>query len=113
MSALEPVVAKLSGRPAHDQNQRTISEAIGADHGAIDVYAENMKTVGTLEEKVQWRNQFTWALARHAVSEELTMYPVMEEKLGQKGKELTDVDREQHMAVSISVQRDQALTDDH
>lgn len=101
MSALEPVVAKLSGDPAHDENQRTISEAIGADHGAIDLYAENIKTASTLQEKIEWRNQFTWALARHAVSEELTMYPVMEEKLGQKGKELADVDREQHMAVSV------------
>lgn len=113
MSALEPVVAKLSGDPAHDENQRTISEAIGADHGAIDVYAENMKAASTLQEKIQWRNQFTWALARHAVSEELTMYPVMEEKLGQKGKELTDVDREQHMAVGTSEKRDQTSTNGH
>ena len=103
MSALEPVVAKLSGDPAHDDKQRTISEAISADHGAIDLYAENIKTASTLQEKVQWRNQFTWALARHAVSEELTLYPVMEKKLGQEGKELADVDREQHMAVSASV----------
>lgn len=103
MSALEPIVAKLSGDPAHDENQRTISEAIGADHGAIDQYAENIKTASTLQEKIEWRNQFTWALARHAVSEELTLYPVMEEKLGPVGKELADVDREQHMAVTIPI----------
>lgn len=102
MSALEPIVSKLSGDPAHDDEQRTISEAISADHGAIDVYAENIKTASTLQEKIEWRNQFTWALARHAVSEELTLYPVMEKKLGQEGKELADVDREQHMAVSGS-----------
>ncbi|KAL9063749.1 MAG: hypothetical protein Q9161_009299 [Pseudevernia consocians] len=113
MSALEPVVAKLSGDPAHDENQRTISEAIGADHGAIDLYAENIKTASTLQEKVQWRNQFTWALARHAVSEELTMYPVMEEKLGQKGKELADVDREQHMAVKKDLYKLQDMSPDN
>lgn len=100
MAALESVVAKLAGDPAHDENQRTISEAISADHSAIDVYAENIKTASTLQEKIEWRNQFTWALARHAVSEELTLYPVMEEKLGQMGKELADVDREQHTAAS-------------
>ena len=105
MSALEPVVAKLSGDPAHNADQRTISEAIGADHGAIDQYAENIKTASTVQEKIEWRNQFTWALARHAVSEELTLYPVMEEKLGQEGTQLADVDREQHMAVSISPHR--------
>ena len=110
MSALEPVVAKLSGDPAHDENQRTISEAISADHGAIDVYAENIKTASTLQEKIEWRNQFTWALARHAVSEELTLYPIMEDKLGQKGKELADVDREQHMAVSATFQGHQTGT---
>ena len=103
MAAMEPVVAKLSGDPTHDENQRTISEAIGADHGAIDTYAENIKAASTLQEKVEWRNQFTWALARHAVSEELTLYPIMEDKLGQKGKQLADVDREQHMAVSATL----------
>lgn len=113
MSALEPVVAKLAGDPAHDENQRTISEAIGADHGAIDVYSDNIKTASTLQEKIEWRNQFTWALARHAVSEELTLYPVMEKKLGQKGKEMADVDREQHMAVRVSVQRDEAISNRH
>ena len=110
MAALEPVVAKLSGDPAHDENQRTISEAISADHGAIDLYAENIKTASTLQEKIEWKNQFTWALARHAVSEELTLYPVMEKKLGQEGKELADVDREQHTAVGAFVHRDQAST---
>ena len=103
MSALQPLVAKLSGDPAHNENQRTISEAIGADHGAIDLHAENIKTASTVQEKIEWRNQFTWALARHAVSEELTLYPIMEEKLGQEGKELADVDREQHMAVRTLV----------
>lgn len=111
MSALEPVVAKLTSDPAHDEDQPTISEAIGADHGAIDLYAENIKNASTSQEKIEWRNQFTWALARHAVSEELTMYPVMEKKLGQKGKELADVDREQHMAVSLSAHHVWDLTD--
>ena len=110
MAALEPIVSKLSGDPAHDENQRTISEVISADHGAIDTYAENIKTASTLQEKIEWRNQFTWALARHAVSEELTLYPMMEQKLGQEGKKLTDIDREQHTAVSISPQQHHAPT---
>ena len=110
MAALEPIVAKLAGDPAHDEHQPTISEAISADHGAIDVYAENIKTASTLQEKIEWRNQFTWALARHAVSEELTLYPIMEKKLGQQGTELADVDREQHMAVGVSTPKDNAIT---
>ena len=78
----------------------TISEAIGHDHKTIDSYAENIKTSESLEDKIKWRNQFTWALARHAVSEELAMYPAMEKHMGQEGLDLTNVDREQHQAVS-------------
>ena len=78
---------------------KTISEAIGADHKAIDSYADNIKSSQSLDDKTKWRNQFTWALARHAVSEELTVYPAVEQHLGQEGIELTDTDREQHQAV--------------
>ena len=84
---------------------KTISEAIGADHKAIDSYADNIKSSQSLDDKTKWRNQFTWALARHAVSEELTVYPAMEQHLGQEGVELTDTDREQHQAVYSSYPR--------
>ena len=80
---------------------KTISEAIGDDHKAIDAYADKLKAAGSLQEKVEWRNQFTWALARHAVSEELTMYPSMEKHLGQEGIDLAETDREQHNAVLL------------
>lgn len=78
---------------------KTISEVIGDDHKTIDSYADNIKTSTTLEAKTQWRNQFTWALARHAISEELTVYPAMEKHMGQEGIDLTIVDRQQHQAV--------------
>ncbi len=77
----------------------TISEAISNDHANLDVYANKIKLSTTLEEKTKWRNQFTWTLARHAISEELTMYPAMEKHLGQEGTDLTNVDRAQHQAV--------------
>jgi len=78
----------------------TISEAISNDHANLDVYADKIKSSTTLSEKTEWRNQFTWTLARHAISEELTMYPAMEKHLGREGTDLTDVDRAQHQAVS-------------
>ena len=81
-------------------NGNTISEALGADHRLIDSYAEQIKSSDSLKDKIEWRNQFTWALARHAISEELTMYPAMEKHMGQEGIDLTNVDREQHQAVS-------------
>lgn len=82
---------------------KTISEVIGDDHKTIDSYADNIKTSPTLEEKTRWRNQFTWALARHAISEELTVYPAMEKQMGQEGIDLTNVDRQQHQAVNTSL----------
>lgn len=80
----------------------TISDAIGKDHKYLDHCADMLKAAKTEQEQIEWRNQLTWALARHAISEELTMYPAMEEKMGQEGVDLTNVDREQHQAVKNS-----------
>ena len=80
----------------------TISEALGADHKTIDAYAANIQSAASLDDQTKWRNQFTWALARHAVSEELAVYPAMEKHLGPEGLELTNVDRQQHQAVRSS-----------
>lgn len=77
----------------------TISEAISEDHKSLDSYADNIRSAKSLEERTKWRNQLTWALARHAISEELTMYPAMEKHLGEEGLHLTNTDREQHQAV--------------
>lgn len=78
---------------------QTISEAIGADHKSLDEYADKIRSSTSLEDKTKWRNQLTWTLARHAISEELTMYPAMEKHLGEEGLQLTNTDREQHQAV--------------
>lgn len=79
----------------------TISEAIGADHETFDVLYNNIKNATDDAEKVRWRNQLTWTLARHAISEELTMYPAMEKYLGEEGVQLTKTDKEQHQGVSV------------
>ena len=81
------------------QSCETISEAIGADHRSIDEYAENIKSATDDAEKVRWRNQLTFTLARHAISEELTLYPAMEKWLGDEGVQLTKTDKEQHQGV--------------
>jgi hemerythrin superfamily protein len=80
----------------------TISEAIGDDHATLDLYAENLRTATDDAEKVRWRNQFTWTLARHAISEELTLYPAMEKHLGEEGVRLAKTDKEQHQGASVS-----------
>lgn len=79
----------------------TISEAIGADHDSFDVYYNNIKSAEDDAAKVRWRNQLTWTLARHAISEELTLYPAMEKHLGEEGLQLSKTDKEQHLGVCI------------
>ena len=81
------------------QSCETISEAFGADHRSIDEYAQNIKSATDDAEKVRWRNQLTFTLARHAISEELTLYPAMEKWLGDEGVQLTKTDKEQHQGV--------------
>lgn len=78
----------------------TISEAIGADHQSFDDYVQNLKSATDDAEKARWRNQLTWGLARHAISEELTLYPAMEQWLGEEGVKLAKTDKEQHEGVS-------------
>jgi hemerythrin superfamily protein len=80
---------------------QTISEAIGADHSSFDVYVQNIKSAKDDAEKVRWRNQLTWTLARHAISEELTLYPAMEKWLGDEGVQLSKTDKEQHAGVRL------------
>lgn len=78
----------------------TLSEAIGADHAAFDEYADNIRNATTDLDKIKWRNQLTWTVARHAISEELTWYPAMEKHLGMEGTKLAHEDKAGHAAVS-------------
>ena len=80
----------------------TISEAIAADHASFDEYADYLRTATDDAEKVRWRNKLTWTVARHALSEELTLYPAMEKHLGEEGVRLTKTDKEQHQGVCFT-----------
>ncbi|THW39582.1 hypothetical protein D6D21_07246 [Aureobasidium pullulans] len=82
---------------------KSISEAIGADHDEFDVLYENLKNATDDAAKVRWRNQLTWTVARHAISEELTWYPAMEKHLGEEGVRLSKTDKEQHQGCGIKV----------
>ncbi|KAL8788966.1 MAG: hypothetical protein Q9213_001375 [Squamulea squamosa] len=89
---------------------QTISEAISTDHKSLDQYADKIRSSTSLQEKIKWRNQLTWTLARHAISEELIMYPAMEKHLGEEGLQLTNTDREQHQAVKEDLYKLQSLS---
>ena len=80
-----------------------ILEAIKQDHRDITAFGELILKSTNLDEQTRCQNQFTWELARHAVAEELVLYPAMEKYLD-RGTEMADKDRAEHQTVSICIQ---------
>ena len=64
--------------PPRPSTKILVSEAIGVDDQYLDECYENLKSAPTTDDKIKWRNMLLWHLARHAISEELTVYPSME-----------------------------------
>lgn len=52
--------------------------------------------------QTRWANQLAWEIARHAVGEEIVVYPLMEKHLGSEGLALADHDREEHQVSCAS-----------
>jgi hypothetical protein len=44
----------------------------------------------------------TWIVARHAISEKLTLYPAMEKHLGDVGVQLAKTDKDQHLSIIVT-----------
>ena len=59
----------------------------------FDQYKKNS---GDAAAQARWSRLFTWEIARHAVGEEIVVYPLMENHLGKQGKKLADNDRLDH-----------------
>ncbi|KAI1753737.1 HHE domain protein [Xylaria castorea] len=75
-----------------------ISDSIIHDHKELEQFYNNIKNAKSVDEKTQWRNQFTWELARHSIGEELVVYPAFE-RLLPNGKEMADKDRKEHLSI--------------
>ncbi len=70
-------------------------------------------TAGNEKEATAWANQLVWEVARHAVGEEIVVYPLMEKHLGDEGKRLADDDRKDHLVCqsnSVSELKSDAYT---
>lgn len=61
-----------------------------------DLY-KKARDAGDTDKAERWSRQLIWEVARHAVGEEIVVYPLMEQHLGAEGKRLADEDRAQHM----------------
>ena len=81
----------------------TITSAISEDHRELVQYYKNILNAPDNETATRWRNQFTCALARHLMAEEVVVYPVLEKRLGHGWKIITVEDQAAHRTVSISL----------
>ncbi|KAK4871019.1 hypothetical protein LT330_000256 [Penicillium expansum] len=75
-----------------------ISEAIKDDHRRLESYYNIIMNSEDEDEQTRFQNQFTWELARHAIAEELVVFPALE-KARSDGKEKIDDDRREHSAL--------------
>ena len=65
-----------------------------------EYYDQYIKASGNTDTQARWARQLIWEIARHAVGEEIIVYPLMEKFLGERGLKLTNKDREEHQVNS-------------
>ncbi|KAA1477197.1 hypothetical protein DENSPDRAFT_844389 [Dentipellis sp. KUC8613] len=79
----------------------TLFNSIKEDHEEMYEYHDQYTRAregGNVDAQARWARQLTWEVARHAVAEEIVVYPLMEKHLGEKGRQLADHDREEHQS---------------
>ncbi|KAE9405682.1 hypothetical protein BT96DRAFT_915894 [Gymnopus androsaceus JB14] len=92
-------------------SSQTLTNAIKEDHQEMYDYFDNYKkSTGDADAQARWARQLTWEIARHAVGEELVVYPLMEKHLGQEGTELANGDRQDHQLVKEQLYKLESLT---
>jgi hypothetical protein len=94
------ITTKMASAASGSSATRTSSISDTIKHGHVALCNGYNKILSTtdLDEKRRWQNQFTWDLARHAVGEELVVYPALEKVLAD-GKRVADRDRGGHQTV--------------
>ncbi|KAK1580110.1 HHE domain-containing protein [Colletotrichum navitas] len=85
-----------------------LTDVIKEDHRELGAYCKHILEATDMDEQARFQNLFIWELARHAISEELVVYPVLEKHLAD-GKVLADRDRAEHQAVKEKLYQFQNL----
>jgi len=88
---------------------RTISDAVLEDHDELREYADKMFHTDDKDVLTKYQNLFTWELARHAVAEEIVIYPYFESLMGKTGLEYADEDRDDHQITKEQLYEFQSL----
>jgi hemerythrin-like domain-containing protein len=86
-----------------------ISETIAQDHAEIKAIYDRIVSSTSRDEQIRYQNLFVWELARHAVGEELVVYPAFEKHVQFVGAGLASKDREEHQAVKEQLKTFQSL----
>ncbi|KAF8810564.1 hypothetical protein BYT27DRAFT_7091551 [Phlegmacium glaucopus] len=90
---------------------KTLLHAVAEDHQEMYAYYnEYLGNAHDAEAQGRWARQLTWEVARHAVGEEIVVYPLMEKHLGEEGKKLADEDRKDHQYVKERLYTLEGLT---
>ncbi|OCH85967.1 hypothetical protein OBBRIDRAFT_797631 [Obba rivulosa] len=93
-------------------SEKTLFQAIKGDHEEMYEFYDQYKRArerGDVPAQERWVRQLTWEVARHAVGEEIVVYPLMEKHLGGKGVQLADHDREEHQHIKESLYKLESL----
>jgi hypothetical protein len=78
----------------------TVTVAISRDHREVANYYKEILNATDNDTATRWQNQFTWALTRHLVAEEIVLYPAFESILGERGRIIVDRGKFEHQDVS-------------
>ncbi|KAJ5692900.1 hypothetical protein N7462_002323 [Penicillium macrosclerotiorum] len=82
--------------------------AVKHDHRELEAHSHKILTSTNPDEQTRYQNQFTWELARHAVGEELVVYPALAKHVPD-GHALAAKNRLQHQDVKQQLKNFQGL----
>lgn len=86
-----------------DKELTDIVDDILQDHRELEDYYAKYKAAPSTEESQKWFNQFLWKICRHAVAEEIVLYPMLESK-DERGIQLATVSREDHRKLKVELE---------
>ncbi|KAI1140755.1 hypothetical protein F5Y05DRAFT_374749 [Hypoxylon sp. FL0543] len=87
----------------------SISSVIKQDHREIERYYDNLVNSKDPDTQRRYQNAFVWELTRHAIAEELVVYPSMETGVS-NGKEMADKDRAEHQVTKEALYKFQKMS---
>ncbi|KAI8958604.1 hypothetical protein F5Y11DRAFT_33155 [Daldinia sp. FL1419] len=87
----------------------SISSVIKQDHRQIEKYFDKIINANDHDTQRRYQNAFVWELTRHAIAEELVVYPSIETGLN-NGQEMADKDRAEHQVTKEQLYKFQNMS---